>query len=60
MMKNFKKQLAELKKLNLPKDKYAIFGSGPLAINGIRDSDDIDIIVKSEVWDELAKKYPKF
>ncbi|MBU4162487.1 hypothetical protein KJ859_02815 [Patescibacteria group bacterium] len=58
-MENFKKQLAELKKLNLPKDKFAIFGSGPLAINGIRDSEDIDIIVKSDVWDELAKKYPK-
>ncbi|MFH1291164.1 MAG: hypothetical protein ABIH79_01240 [archaeon] len=37
-MENFKKQLAELKKLNLPKDKFAIFGSGPLAINGIRDT----------------------
>lgn len=58
-MENFKKQLAELKKLDLPKDKFAIFGSGPLAINGIRDSDDIDIIVKSDLWDELAKKYPK-
>ena len=49
IMDNFKKQLAELKKLNLPNDKYAVFGSGPLAIYGIRDSEDIDIIVKSEL-----------
>jgi hypothetical protein len=58
-MDKFKKQLIEIKKLNFPKDKYAIFGSGPLAIHSIRDSDDIDIIVKSDLWEKLAKKYPK-
>lgn len=57
--KKFISQLAELKKLNLPTDKYAIFGSGPLAIRGIRDSKDLDIIVKASLWNELTKKYPE-
>ncbi len=56
---NFKKQLTKLKKLNLPVEEYAIFGSGPLAIRGIRDSADIDIIVKLKLWKKLAKKYPQ-
>lgn len=56
-MGNFEKLLIKLKELNLPKDKYAIFGSGPLAIHKIRDSQDIDIIVKPELWKELLKKY---
>lgn len=52
------KGLEELKKLNLPKDKFAIFGSGPLGIRNIRESNDIDLIVKEELWNELRKKYP--
>lgn len=56
MLERFKE---ELEKLNLPKDKFAIFGSGPLVIRGIRESQDIDILVKAELWEELEKKYPK-
>ena len=59
LMKNLKKMLLELDKLDLPRDKYAIFGSAPLAAHGIRDVDDLDIIVKPELWQELEKKYPK-
>jgi hypothetical protein len=51
--------LEQLKRLNLPKDKFAIFGSGPLAVRGIRKSDDIDIIVKKELWHKLSEKYNK-
>jgi tRNA A-37 threonylcarbamoyl transferase component Bud32 len=54
----FNKQLSELKKLNLPVAEYAIFGSGPLTIHGIRDSRDMDIIVKEGLWNKLIKKYP--
>lgn len=50
----------ELKKLNLPNDKFAIFGSGPLAVRGIRDSDDIDIIVSESLWDELMIEHEPF
>ncbi len=57
---NFIKQLNKLKPLNLPKNKFAIFGSGPIVIRGFREARDIDIIVKKELWDELKKKYAKF
>jgi len=49
--------LAELDKLNLPDDQYAITSSGPLAIRGIREANDLDIIVTPKVWTELSKKY---
>lgn len=51
------KGLEELKKLNFPIDQFAIFGSGPLGIRRIRDSNDIDLIVKDNLWEELLKKY---
>ena len=50
--------LRELKKLNLPKDKFAIFGSGPLAIRGLRKVRDLDIIVTNNLWKETSKKFP--
>jgi hypothetical protein len=56
-MDNFSKLLGELKKLNLPSDQFAIFGSGPLAVRNIRDVDDLDVIVKPALWNELCKKY---
>ncbi len=52
------KCLDEVKKLNLPRKKFALFGSAPLAIRGIRENKDIDLIVKKEVWNTLIKKYP--
>ena len=51
------KLLEELKKINLPKSKFAIFGSGPLAIRNIRKSGDINIIVKEDLWNQLSKKH---
>lgn len=53
------KYLDELKDLNLPKEKFAIFGSGPLAIRNIREAHDVDIIVKRDLWDILVEKYPQ-
>lgn len=52
------KYLDELKKLNLPKDKFAVFGSGPMAIRGIRETNDVDIVVKQDLWKEIVKKHP--
>ncbi len=49
--------LEELKKLNLPVDKFAVFGSGSMAIYGIRENGDLDIIVKMDLWNELVKKF---
>jgi hypothetical protein len=56
---NFNKDLKKLKELKLPQESYAIFGSGPLAIRGIRDSKDLDILVKKELYGELKKRFPQ-
>lgn len=52
-----------IKSLNLPKDSYIVYGSGPLALHKIRDVGDVDILVtkelkrslKSSGWDERHK-----
>ncbi len=41
-----------LKKLDFPVGQYAIFGSGPMWARGIRESDDLDIIVRGEAWEQ--------
>lgn len=51
------KLLNELNLLALPKDSYAIFWSGPLGVRNIRESEDLDIVVKSKLWEELKSKY---
>lgn len=51
-------KLEILNALNLPKDQYLIWGSGPLAVRNIRDSHDIDIVVLKNLWKTLTKKYP--
>lgn len=42
--------LDELQSLKLSTEKFAIFGSGPIAVRGIRESEDLDIIVKQDLW----------
>lgn len=42
----------------MPSNEYAITSSGPLAVRGIREAKDIDIIVNDKLWQELIKKYP--
>lgn len=51
------KLLKQLKKLKLSLNQYAIFGSGPMAIKGIRESEDLDIVVKDVLYKKLLKKY---
>ena len=58
-MSNFYKFLEELKELNLPDKEYAIFGSGPLAIRGMREPEDLDIIVTKELYEKLKERYPE-
>lgn len=53
MNKQFTKLLEQLKKMKLPKDAYAIFGSGPIGIRDIRDTHDLDIIVSDELFEEI-------
>lgn len=52
-----KQKFSALKQYNLPAGKYAIGGSGPLGIRGIREINDIDILVSDELRDDLIKKY---
>lgn len=49
--------LKELDHLDIPKDQYAITSSGPLAIRGIREAHDLDVIVTEDVWEQLAKHH---
>ncbi len=52
-----KEWIKELKKLRLPSDEYAVFGSGPIAVRGIRKARDLDIIVKKNLWRRLKKEH---
>lgn len=46
-----------MRELGLPFGKYALFGSAPLCVRGLKDcSHDIDIIVTEDVWNEYLKK----
>ena len=47
----------ELKKLNLPSDEFSVFGSGPMAIRGLKEPGDMDIIVTENLWNKLKQKY---
>ncbi|HHE76422.1 MAG TPA: hypothetical protein ENL27_00315 [Candidatus Parcubacteria bacterium] len=57
MNEKFKELLEELKRLNLPDGGYAIYGSGPMAVRGLRDANDLDIVVKDELYEKLREKY---
>ena len=54
MFENF---LIAVERLRLPKNQFAIFGSGPLSIRNLREANDIDLIVKGQLWNELSRKY---
>ncbi len=58
-MKKFREILEEFKKLNLPDKEYAVYGSGPLAIRGIRETNDLDVLITDELYQKLKEKYPQ-
>ena len=47
--------ISEVKSLSLPSDSYAVLGSSILAIHGIREANDIDMIVSPGLFDMLRK-----
>ncbi len=53
----FERALNNLKKLDLPKDKYAIYGSGPLAVRRIRKAQDLDVVVTKDLFEKLKEKH---
>lgn len=53
----FEQLLNNVRELNLPKGKYALCGSAPIVVKGIREAThDIDIIVTTDVWEEYDGK----
>ncbi len=48
--------IAEVKKLKLPAGQYAVVGSGILDVKGIRKSNDIDLLITQEIYDQLKAK----
>lgn len=42
-----------VKELGFPRGSYAVFGSGPLAVRGMREAEDIDIIVTTDYFNTL-------
>ncbi len=42
----------KIKELGFPAGSYAIFGSGPMAVRGLRECGDIDLIVTDELFEE--------
>jgi len=46
----------EVKDLGLPSGKYAVVGSGPLAVRKLRAARDIDLIVTQDIYDALRAK----
>ncbi len=42
----------KVKELGLPSGSYAIFGSGPMAVRGLRECRDIDLVVTEELFEE--------
>ena len=53
---NNAKLFDRLRALNLEPGTYAVFGSGPLGVRGIKDCHDLDIIVTEKVWREFAAR----
>ncbi len=49
--------LQQLRKLDLPPDQFAIFGSGPMVIRGLKRFRDLDVFVYDEIFEKLKKKY---
>lgn len=50
--------MKELKKLNLPSDQFAVMSSGVLAVRGLREARDLDLVVTRNLWSMLSSKYP--
>jgi hypothetical protein len=48
--------IAKVKTLNLPNGSYIVFGSCPLAVAGIREANDIDMLVTEAVSNSLKQK----
>lgn len=48
--------IEKVKALGLPGGEYVVFGSCPLAIAGIREAGDIDMLVSDSLWEQLKRE----
>ncbi len=46
----------KVRDLKLPVGQYAIFGSGPMGVRGLKTCHDIDIIVTEDLWNTYKAK----
>lgn len=51
-----KRLIEYLKKQDFPIGEYAVFGSAVLAVRGIREAPNIDVIVTDKLWEDLISK----
>ena len=58
-MKRTQEKINKILSLKLPEDKYCVYGGFVLELYRIRESDDIDIIVKNDLWKKLRQEYSK-
>ena len=58
MFPNFQKFLKMLDEIGLDPNQYMITGSGSMAIHGLRDCKDLDVLVPDSVGLALKEKYP--
>jgi len=52
--------IKKVKSLGFLPGSYAVFGSGPMTIRGLKEAKDIDIAVKDEFFEELKGKHKEF
>src|SRR3989338_6133729 len=48
--------IKNMKKLGLPAGSYVVFGSAPLALAGLREANDIDLLVTPELYAKLEEQ----
>jgi hypothetical protein len=47
--------IQKVKDLSLPSGSYVVFGSCPLLLHGIRECDDVDLMVSPEVYEKFKQ-----
>jgi len=53
---NNKNLFNKVKDLKLPLGKYALFGSAPLGVRGLKECSDVDLIVTEDLWQKYKDK----
>lgn len=48
--------IPKIQNLKLPTGQYVVFGSGPIGVRGIREINDLDIVVTPEVYAKIKKQ----